>query len=97
MWVDQTRRETFKELQAHLVSKADLIIVDGLHSPLAETNTIIELMHSLNVGGTLVIEDVGKNSIPFYLYLQANFDKGYRTELFKFINSYVFVVTAEVA
>jgi len=97
VWVDQTRRESFRQLQTLIESKADLIIVDGLHSPLTEINTLLELMHSLNSGGSLVIEDIGHNSIPFYLYLQSNFDQGYRTEFFRFINSYVFVVTAQIS
>lgn len=66
-FVDQTKPETFKEIPADISSKKfDLIIDDGLHSPNANISTLIFALERLKIGGWLVIEDIGKASLPIW-------------------------------
>lgn len=58
-WLDQTKRETFSELHQYMSGRSiDFVIVDGLHQPYADLNTLIELLPYLKVGGYLFIEDI---------------------------------------
>lgn len=57
-FVDQTRPETFDDLKTKLPTGFDLIIDNGLHSPLANVNSVNFGLELLAVGGTMIVEDV---------------------------------------
>jgi hypothetical protein len=88
-FVDQTKKETFVDLKTYLGGRADLIIVDGLHSLLAELNSIDQLLSEVNEGGSLIIEDIGQNSIPAYEYLQKRLSAEFSMNIHRFKHAYV--------
>jgi hypothetical protein len=88
-FVDQTKKESFVDLKVHLGGRADLIIVDGLHSLLAELNTIDELLSEIREGGSMIIEDIGPNSIPAYEYLQKRLSQEFNLKIHLFKHAYV--------
>ena len=58
-WLDQTKRKTFRELHEYLKSKAlDFVIIDGLHQPYADLNTLVELLPYLKKQGHIFVEDI---------------------------------------
>lgn len=61
-WVDQRVPATFTEFTAAIqqASGASLVVVDGLHTPEADLNTLIALLPTVRVGGYLAIEDISE-------------------------------------
>jgi hypothetical protein len=58
-WLDQIKRETFSDLHVYLKSKSlDFVIIDGLHQPFADLNTLVELLPYLKKGGHIFVEDI---------------------------------------
>lgn len=74
-YVDQTQEDSLTEFSNFLgVQTCDLIIDDGLHTPLAGLNTFKALWPSLKPGGFYVIEDMSAPMAQFYLDLSRIFD-----------------------
>jgi hypothetical protein len=92
-FVDQIKKESFVNLKDYLNGKADLIIVDGLHSLLAELNSIDELLPEVRKGGSLIIEDVGQNSIPAYEYLRSRLPRELGLLIHRFRHAYVIQIS----
>lgn len=65
-FVDQTDPATLVELGKFLPEELDLIIDDGLHSPLANLNSLRFGLGRLRRGGWMVIEDVNPLAEPFW-------------------------------
>ncbi len=65
-FVDQTSPETFDALAENLPNAFDLIIDDGLHSPVANIATLTFALPRLRIGGWMIIEDVNPASIPIW-------------------------------
>jgi hypothetical protein len=87
--VDQTNKESFVHLKNYLDRRADLIIVDGLHSLLAELNSIDELLYELRENGSIIIEDVFPKSIPAYEYLKKRLPQEFTLFIHRFKCAYV--------
>ena len=88
-FVDQTNKESFSNLRNYLDRRADLIIVDGLHSLLAELGTIDQLIPELRENGSIIIEDVRPNSIPAYEYLQKRLPQEFALFIHRFKHAYL--------
>jgi len=70
--VDQLNVGTWARLPLALLSeKFDLIVDDGLHSPLANLNTLHQASSLLKPDGVLVIEDVPDRALPVWTLLEA--------------------------
>ena len=58
-WLDQLNGKSFQELHNYLKGKSlDFIIIDGLHQPFADLNSLVELLPYLKKDGHLFIEDI---------------------------------------
>jgi hypothetical protein len=65
--LDQTDDSSWQRLDLVLRGQTfDLIIDDGLHSPLANLLTVKNLLPKLHAGGHMVIEDVNINALPLW-------------------------------
>ena len=74
-FVDQTDRASLQNL-AHIVGgDFDLIIDDGLHNPIANFNTVKELLPLLKDDGHLVVEDIYEEYLSAWNVFAA-FQKG---------------------
>ena len=65
-FVDQTRPETFEQLNNHIPIDFDVIIDDGLHSPNANIATLTFALSKLKDGGWCIIEDILEDAIEIW-------------------------------
>ena len=93
--INQLERESFKLLKGIMPEGADLIVIDGLHTPRADINSLLELLPNLSTEGCFVVEDISPRAArmlwPFArLILKHNYSASIR----KMKNGYVFIVTS---
>ena len=94
-FVDQTKLNSFKSLSKLIDSDFDLIIDDGLHSPLANINSLNFALKHIKTNGWIIIEDIYISAFPIwenisFLLLESN----YKSFLYKDKNnSLIFAVT----
>ena len=67
MFYDQHDPENFLKLNSNLFGKIDIIIDDGLHSIIANLNSIKLAKKLLKPKGYLIIEDIGLDSINLFV------------------------------
>ena len=82
--LDQTDSESWKvfiERQNHKLF--DLIIDDGLHSPLANLKTVLHAGDLLKTGGILVIEDIADRSVAVWKVLAHLIDDSWDLRIVK--------------
>jgi hypothetical protein len=92
-YLDQTSDESWNTLLNQISPKKfDVVIDDGLHSPIANLRTIFYGLQLLKDDGVLVIEDVAINSIPVFKLLMTSILKRNRCEIVKTKRSHVFLV-----
>jgi hypothetical protein len=65
-FVNQLKPETFELIKKFVNKPVDLVIVDGLHTPRADFNTLVQLLPILNINGDFFIEDVGNWAIKLF-------------------------------
>ncbi len=65
-FVDQTKPETLAKLKGQLPTGFDLIIDDGLHSPLANVNSVRFGLELLSKGGWMIVEDVNPATLDIW-------------------------------
>jgi len=85
-WLDQTKRETFYDLQEYLESKAlDFLIIDGLHQPFADLNTLVAFLPYLKKDGHIFVEDIEPSqSIKLiWVLVRLLLPKGYKGTLLR--------------
>lgn len=70
----------------------DLIIDDGLHSPLANLQTILQSHKILCKNGFLVIEDISIQSLPIWKILSMLLNKNWRIELVESSHAFIGVI-----
>jgi len=88
--LDQTDRNSWKRFKQLCPENGfDLIIDDGLHSPLANLVTISECLEMLKVGGYLVIEDIPTRSLPVWEMYLDRIPEYLEAEVFKFRKAYL--------
>jgi hypothetical protein len=91
-FVDQTDPDTFLELEKHLPAELDLIIDDGLHSPLANLNSLHFGLKRLAPGGWMMIEDINPQAEPFWQSVAALLSAEFKAHLVLCARNPVFVV-----
>jgi hypothetical protein len=91
-FVDQLDSNTFNYLARQLPSSLDLIIDDGLHSIDANMRTMTFALPLLKVGGWLVIEDIGDNSLELWRLIAGLLPSDYSSTLVLAKNGSLFVV-----
>lgn len=91
--VDQTEDSSWESLTSILRGQTfDLIIDDGLHSPLANLLTVRNLLPILRTGGHMVIEDVNINALPVWdLFFQLTKTK-LNVSLIKADKAYILII-----
>lgn len=91
--VDQLNRESFSELRYLIGDGADLVVVDGLHTPRADMNSLLEVLPHLAVGGCFVIEDISPRAAKFlWPMAKVALRSNYRVSLREMKNGFVFIV-----
>jgi hypothetical protein len=65
-YLDQTNYQTFEILDSKIPKEIDLVIDDGLHAPNANILSLFYGLTKIKIGGWVVIEDIGFNSIPLW-------------------------------
>ena len=98
-FVDQLEIDTFDELYKSCGnSKFDIIIDDGLHSIVANLNTLIFALKNINDNGVIIIEDIPITKIKGYQivdYILVNSNK-YKTSFIQYNNANGFIYLIEV-
>lgn len=93
--VNQLERGSFALLKGKLTKDADLIVIDGLHTPRADMNSLLELLPNLKEGGCFFIEDISPRAArllwPFTILMLKN---KYLASIHKMKNGYVFVLVS---
>lgn len=56
--LDQLELISFKSLETKIGDGIDLVVIDGLHNPKADINSLIGLYPLVSAGGVIVIEDI---------------------------------------
>lgn len=65
-YVNQLKPSTFNQITGKLLKPVDLVIIDGLHTPRADFNSLIKLLPFTVYNGDFFIEDVGNLAINFF-------------------------------
>jgi hypothetical protein len=65
-YLDQTNYSTFEALNLKIPNEIDLLIDDGLHVPNANILSLFYGLQKIKIGGWVVIEDIGPNSIELW-------------------------------
>ena len=91
-FVDQTNQKSMELLFKKFGSNFDLIIDDGMHSPLANIIFLITSIKHLKKGGCLVIEDISPNSLTIWKIISIIMNSKFKNILIKSKTSYVFII-----
>lgn len=91
--VNQLIRKSFLELRDLIRDGADLIVVDGLHTPRADINSLLELLPTLASGGCFVVEDISPRAAKLLWPLaKVALGKNYLVSLREMKNGFVFII-----
>lgn len=94
--LDQTSEKSWALLRAMLSEqKFDLIIDDGLHSPMANLQTLVNASQILNPQGFIVIEDIAAQSIPIWELFSTLVKEQWTIELLRAKHAYLAIVRAK--
>jgi SAM-dependent methyltransferase len=92
--LDQTSVISWSEFKENAdVTSFDLIVDDGLHSPLANLQTIIQANELLKTQGYLIIEDIAPQSLVMWEILSMLLVRHWKIELLESTHSYVAVLS----
>ena len=93
--LDQTDDASWQNLLAQVPHHSlDLLIDDGLHSPVANLRTLIYGPRLMKPGGVIVIEDIAEKAIPVWSLAAAITENLYNFELYQCKKSYALVIAA---
>ena len=93
--INQLERGSFKHLKKLMHEGADLIVIDGLHTPRADINSLLELLPNLNSGGVLVVEDISPRAAhTLWPFVSLVLGRSHPASIRKMKNGFVFVVIA---
>jgi len=91
--LDQTSQTSWTQMISKLNGrKFDLIIDDGLHSPYANLQTLINGKYLMKESGFLVIEDIGERSLPIWNLALALLDNSWEWQLYRHPKAFVLVL-----
>jgi hypothetical protein len=79
---DQNAIESLEILPKNFLNSVDILIDDGLHSPVANINTIYFANQLLKKNGFLIIEDINKNAINLYQVIFQAAQKHFSVRLY---------------
>ena len=65
-YVDQLKRKSLSELVSSLNTNLDLIVIDGLHTPRADLNSLLILLPTMSQNGDFIIEDIGEHAYKYF-------------------------------
>ena len=90
-FVDQLNIESFNSVFRS--ERFDVVIDDGLHSAVANFNTIHFALNRLNKGGVIFVEDINAEAFPLWTILDALLKlKGLRTYMIRTKIAYMYVI-----
>ena len=89
---DQSNINHLNEFLQLYGNNFDLIIDDGMHSPLANLNLILSSIEYLKKGGCLVIEDINQNSIFIWKVISSIIGIKHKNILIKCKKAYIFII-----
>ncbi len=91
--VNQLDRTSFNRLREFIPNYADLIVIDGLHTPRADMNSLLELLPKLRLGGCFVIEDISPRAAKMlWPFAKSVLKHKYLASIRNMKNGYVFVL-----
>jgi hypothetical protein len=94
--LDQTREESWVSLLDTVGNqKFDLIVDDGLHSPMANLQTIIWASRILSLRGFIVIEDIAEQSLPVWELFSTLVKEQWTIELLRAKHAHLAVIRAK--
>jgi hypothetical protein len=92
--IDQLDASSWHSLPRGVVEEGfDLIIDDGLHSPIANLNTVIATLPLLKAGGYLVIEDVASRALPVWDLASHLMGISYQVQVYQFSRAFCVVIS----
>jgi hypothetical protein len=92
--LDQTSNKSWVKFKEKLRGlQFDLIIDDGLHSPLSNLKTICHSLDLLSPSGVLVIEDIAERSLPYWLIFCEIGMEGYKCQIVQAGKCYLFLLS----
>jgi len=95
--LDQTSESSWRKLKSEIKnSKFDLIIDDGLHSPLANLQTILAVEDLIAPRGVIVIEDIATQSIPVWQTLSILLEDFWQVKLVQGNHAYLGLITRKL-
>jgi hypothetical protein len=93
--INQLERTSFKHLKGFISDGVDLIVIDGLHTPRADMNSLLELLPHLSAEGSLVVEDISpRAALVLWPFAMLILKQNYSASIKKMRNGFVFVVTS---
>lgn len=94
--IDQLDRKSFSLLSNEISLAVDVVVVDGLHTPRADLNTLLELLPMVSRTGYFVIEDISRKSALFLWKVAiVVLSRNYSATLRRMKNGYVLVIAAK--
>lgn len=91
-YIDQTKPDSFAEIEINSKGKYDLIIDDGLHTPDANLFTLDFALRNISSKGLIVIEDIKPRHLPIWMTVQyLLINSSYYGQLFQTKESFVFI------
>ena len=90
-YLDQLNFKTFQELDLNIKENLDLIIDDGLHSVLANMNTLKFGLKKIKKGGFIVIEDINRKQLPLWKLIGTVLNISLETKLIETFNKKHFI------
>lgn len=91
--VNQLSPESFLSLNERVGTGADLIVIDGLHTPRADINSLLQLLPRLSPSGCFVIEDISpRAALLLWPFVKLVMRKRYFVTLRGMKNGYLLVV-----
>ena len=91
-FIDQTKYESYIELENKINKKLDLIIDDGLHTQSTNLNSLFFALNNLNLNGYLLIEDIPEYAIETWLIVFNIIKDNFECEIVKTKHFYVFIL-----
>lgn len=90
--LDQNSDESLRKLQLRIPEKINLVIDDGLHSPLANINTLLYCIPLLSKVGWVVIEDIGLDSLIIWKFIHEILESKFLCQLIETGTGNLFVI-----
>lgn len=91
-FLDQTKEDSFRQIDKIVGTDFDLMIDDGLHALHANLRSLRFFLPKLSKGGWAIIEDITESTIPVWGTVGLLMSVEYKCHLIKSSNRYMFAV-----